>query len=222
MKPGPGTIVGRSGVGLGVTLLCLLGVAVGIGCSRVGGGAGAVDTPEAALGVVLAEETTRLLGGKGAVVILTEAGAAPGTEAAVERFAAALRGQSGVKVVATERLEQIDPLLRTLNPGGSAIPPDAFLRAVAAHPQADALVSFVGVPAVPPASAGGAQRRAKLIAVWNTAGSPELERALAQGAVTLAVVARDEAPASGGAASRRAREVFDRYYLLVVPDGERG
>jgi hypothetical protein len=172
--------------------------------------------PERALGEVVAEETAKLLAQGGQVLVISGAGDAL-LEAQVKGFEAAIEKRPLLKMAGVERLKPVDPLLRTRSPGSPPYAPREFSRALQAHGQVDALVSFIGLPAEElPEWPGMRQRGCKGVVVFNTMASPEVIRALEQRRVNVAIVARDEVVAAE-TAPKTDRELFDQYYVIATP-----
>ncbi|MCL5097162.1 MAG: hypothetical protein M1608_06490 [Candidatus Omnitrophica bacterium] len=174
--------------------------------------------PEQALGEVTAEETDKLLNHRGQILLITEEAADPLLEAQIEAFQTALKKTATLNLAAVERLKPLDPLLRTMNPGGPPYLPEELLEAVKKHPQADAVVSFVGLPIGKTAELEAwKQKGGKVVAIFNTSATRPINGAMERHLVDLAIVAREEAPAPDASPPRSARALFDRYYLVLRP-----
>jgi hypothetical protein len=158
--------------------------------------------PHSALGTVLAEETSRLLNGKGQVVVVNfdPSKGFPGNLAPDTFRKVAPR--YGLTVLATE-LVVYSPQLGL---GQSALSPERLEQLLAQHVDADAIVSFVGMPALPPdASRHLPERRPRLICVGT---DPALAAVL-----DLVVVPQDQPPT--GPPPTSPRGWFDRHYRIV-------
>ena len=101
--------------------------------------------PYDALGAVTAEETAKLLGNKGQVLVMardTGANKNPSVEAELKAFQQTLKRQKGINVI-IEKV-QIPPMQMIAT--GRGVPRDQFLKALEAHPNLGAVVLFLGFP----------------------------------------------------------------------------
>src|SRR5437867_2360549 len=93
------------------------------------------------LGAVTAEETAKLLGNKGPVVVIArESAGNPSIEAEVRAFQQTLK-KNGIVLESAERIK-MTPMMMMSTGGG--MPAEDFVRIVKAHPQAGAVVLFFG------------------------------------------------------------------------------
>jgi hypothetical protein len=171
--------------------------------------------PSVAVGEVLADETVRLLGGSGKVVVVGRAVVRDGQSAASEQLASfnsAIVRRGSPTVVATEWLPRPAPL--TMNAGD--VTTDRLLQIVEKNPEADALILFAGLPPFSPALAQKLEGRpVKLLAVCGY--SPNVRRWLAARALAVAVVPRFGELPSGAPAPKTAKEWFSQEYELLTP-----
>jgi len=162
-----------------------------------------------AVGAVVAEETIRLLGNQGRVVVLTpRTGPQPSPVHAsfLRGFESELAAKRGVKIAGTERIA----------PTEAGCPATAFLDVLKQHPTADAVVSFIGPPVFQrddlkrlPA------RRPKLLALG---GDRETTRTLmGQQVLDVCLAPRRATRASVGGAAKTRREEVERLYEIVTP-----
>jgi hypothetical protein len=174
--------------------------------------------PEQALGVVAAQETEKVLGGGGRVLVIAGESADPLVTAQIAAFESVVRKDPTISSVAVERLLPMNPLLRTRNPGGPPYDTAEFARALEKHPHVDALVSFAGLPVDNSSQlATLKQQGCKVIAVFASSAPPELPGAMASHSIDLAIVLRD-APLANISSPRSLRDYFDKYYVVLKAD----
>ena len=97
------------------------------------------------LGKVTAEETAKLLGSNGQVLVMardTGADKNPSVEAELKAFQQTLKKYGGLSVI-IERI-QVTPMLMMSTGGG--VPPDQLLKVGRTHPNIAAIVLFFGFP----------------------------------------------------------------------------
>lgn len=171
--------------------------------------------PYEVLGAVTAEETARLLGGPGRVLVMVRGSGAdenPSVVAQLRAFERSLKKQGGLSLV-TVRVEAT-PMLMMATGGG--IPPDQLLAALATQANVAAVVLFGGLPALSDPEVQALRKRAvKLVVVSSF--RPDYERLMEQKVLHLAVVPRPDSPPPHVERSRTLRERFDQEYLLVTP-----
>ncbi len=168
--------------------------------------------PFAALGEVTAQETAKLLGNKGRIVVVrrdTSQYPAPEFEEQLKAFQRTIKQQSDLTLAATETA-QLDTDITT----DGRLRSDFYLNLLQKYPDAAAIVSLVG-PARPERSTdrGPAQKIPKFIAV-SLRDAP-LNRLFLSGVIQVAIVKRTgPAPQSGktGIYSRDVRQIFSGRY----------
>jgi hypothetical protein len=167
-----------------------------------------------AVGRVMAEETVRLVGHNGKVVIVTvELPQAPELKVQVKAFEKHLKLLGGVTV--KERFE-LDPGDNLKYRPGAGLSAKHFLKIARKSAGADALVSFVGAPQLSDAEFQQLKSVPRFIAETH---SPEKLGNLFQKKLLLvAIVPRYEFPAPGPRKPQTGRQWFDRYFQIVVPD----
>ncbi len=182
--------------------------------------------PYKALGAVVAEETSKLLGHKGRVVVLAaDAGKfqIPALQSQMESFKRALAKKRGLTIAAIEKVDIPMGTLMQLGSGGFAEPslglsPDQVMRVLAAHPGIDALVSFVGFPPLPDQAVTMLRQRPVKVVVVSS-HDPWLGGLLQAQIIHVAIVPRSGAPPVGAPKKPRTlQEWFDQTYLLVTPE----
>jgi hypothetical protein len=192
--------------GLMVICLCLT---AGSGCGKAKAKVG--SNRFTALGEVMAEKTTQLGDGKGALVlVVAEKDNHQSTDygLAADTFRKALG--KGMQVVATEAVKTPPVLTRGVEP----LTAEKFFELLQKYSSADYLVSFVGVP--PLTSAQIAQLPSPRPQVIEVITYNAPTKALFAGKVlSLAAVFKPESQeaALGGSA----QEIFDAQYQLVTP-----
>ena len=172
-----------------------------------------VDTYEV-LGAITAEETAKLLGNKGQVLVMargTGANKNPSVEAELNAFQKALRKHNGMNVV-TEKVE-LTPM--EVMAAGGGLPSDQLFKALAKHANIAAVVLFFGFPTLPDPELEALKKTGTKIVVVSSF-HPGYQRLLERQAIHLAVVPRSDGPAPGATAPRTLRERFDQEYLLLT------
>ena len=171
--------------------------------------------PYDVLGAVTAEETAKLLGNKGLVLLIvrdTGPNKNPSVEAELKAFQETLKKQPGLATV-IERIP-LTPMMMMATGGGA--PPDEFLKALQTHANAGAVVLFFGFPQLTePELQTLKQSGVKMVVVssFRTGYKQLLERQ----AIHLAVVPRSDAPPPGTQTPRTLRERFDQLYTTFTP-----
>lgn len=164
------------------------------------------------LGVAVAEETAKLLGSQGKVVlILPQRGnyKDPTVELQRSAFVKTLAKTKGLSLAATESLETERP--GTM--GGGGLDPEQFRQLIQRHAGAEGFVSLAGLPEFPkdaPLVLPG-----KKLLVVGSPGS-QLKALLLGGVVQVAIIPRMNPPAAG-TKPRTAREWFNSAYEVVTP-----
>ena len=171
--------------------------------------------PYAALGAVTAEETAKLLGNQGRVLVMvrdTGADRNPSVEAELKAFRQTLKKHAGLSQV-TEKI-RVTPMLMMATGGG--VPPDQLFKALATHANVGALVLFGGLPPLAEPELETLKKSGVKIVVVSSF-HPGYRRLLEQQVIHLAIVPRPEAPPPGAQPPRTLRERFDEDYAIVTP-----
>ena len=166
------------------------------------------------LGAVTAEETAKLLGNRGRVLVIardTGADKNPSVEAQLATFQRTLEKHAGLSQV-TERF-QATPLLMMATGGG--VPPDHLARALQAHPDVGALVLFCGLPPLAEAEAEALRKRGVKTVVVSSF-RPDHAELLERKVIHLVITPRPEGPPPGTRPPRTLRERFDQDYAIVT------
>ncbi|HNQ87266.1 MAG TPA: hypothetical protein PKM73_01380 [Verrucomicrobiota bacterium] len=168
-----------------------------------------------ALGAVTAEETARLLGPKGQVLVIardTGADKNPSVEAQLEAFRQTLKKQGGLRLV-TERFVATPMMMMAT---GGAVPLDHLVKALEKHATAGALVLFCGLPPLEDSVAAMLkQRKVKVVVVSSF--HPEYGPLLEQGVIHLAIVPKPNDLPPDAQPPRTVREQFDQDYAIIKP-----
>lgn len=172
------------------------------------------------LGAVTAEETAKLLGDKGRVLVMArDTGNATfqSLEAELKAFQQTLKKRPGISVV----VEKVPiPPMQMMATGG-AVPAESFLQALQSHTDLGAVVLFFAFPALSNAQLETLNKSGAKVVVVSSL-RPDYQRLLDRKAIYLAVVPRPDQPPEGGPPPRTARERFDQeYMILAAPDSTR-
>ena len=172
--------------------------------------------PSAAVGEVLAQEVSRLIGGTGTTVLISRELPKDGPSANRERLEsleAAIKRRAQLKLAPMEWLPR--PPVGTMDLG--VVTPEQFSSALGRHPDAKAFVVFAGLPPYSPALAEAVTRRSvKLVAVCGY--SADVRRWLESKALSVAVVPRFDDPPAGSPDPKSPKAWFDREFLLITPE----
>ncbi|MDE3067371.1 MAG: hypothetical protein KGJ60_07440 [Verrucomicrobiota bacterium] len=166
-----------------------------------------------AVGRVLAEQTARIVGRTGSIVlVLMETRHAPELQVQVDSF------QKNLKLLGAIAIQDrvvLDPGNNPKYRPGSGLSAKRFLKIVRKHPGVDAIVSLIGAPRMSDAQLAELKPVPRLIAETH---SPErLVNLFDRKILVAAVVPRFEFPAPGPKKPRTDQQWFDRYYQLLGP-----
>lgn len=177
--------------------------------------AGRMDlTPYESAGAVAAEETSKLVRGRGEVVlVIPDAGttADPVMESQVGAFRKALgaAGKARIRAVPTVKIDGFTAM-RT----GGAMPVERLVELLKMYRGVDAMVFFVGLPPCGPDVLGKAVIGNTRIVVL-TAPFPWYGDLVRQGLVDVGIVSRSTASSESGDQPGTSRAVFDREYEVL-------
>lgn len=194
-----------------LVVLIVAGLSALIYRTQFAGRSAETTTLPEGLGVAVAEETAKLLGGQGKVVlILPRRGnyKDPTVELQQSAFVKTLAKTKGLSLAATESLETERP--GTM--GGGGLDPEQFRQLIQRHTGAEGFVSLAGLPEFPK-DAPLALPGKKLLVVGSP--SPQLKALLVGGVVQVAIIPRTNPPT--GTKPRTAREWFNSAYEVVTP-----
>lgn len=198
-----------------LAILVIAGAATWIYRSQSGRSAKFDLNPYQALGAGVAEETAKLLGSKGSVVVIS-----PDTS---EFSNAAIEGQlssfqktlakSGLTVAATVNFK-LAPMERMAT--GGAVPRDQFLQALQSHPKAGALILFCPFPPL----AGedyAALKQSGLKVIVASGYMPDYRKLLDSQVIHLAIIPQFDTPPAGGKPPTTLRGWFEQDFLVITP-----
>jgi hypothetical protein len=165
------------------------------------------------IGEIMAEETVKLIGSKGRLVIITiPTGSEPELKTQLDAFYRRLKtlGQYEVKE------HQLDTKDQPKYGLGAGLSGRRFVRTVKNNAKADAIVSFVGAPKMADDEIAELQHPPKFIA---EAKSPDhLPKLFEKNLIQAAVASRFLFPAPGPQKPKTPQEWFDKRYQIVVAD----
>jgi len=167
------------------------------------------------LGAVTAEETAKLLGNKGQVLVLARGAGAnknPSVEAELKAFQQTLKNQKGISVI-TEMI-QVSPNQMMVTGGG--VPPEHFTKALETHSNLGAVVLFMGFPQLADSELEGLRKSGVKIVV-ACALRPGDRQLIERQVIHLAIVPRSDSPPPGAPAPRTVRERFDQEFTIITP-----
>jgi hypothetical protein len=167
-----------------------------------------------AVGQVMAEETTRLVGHLGKIVVVTvDKRTAPELKLQMAAFQKQLKVVGGITIKDTVT---VDPGENAKYRPGAGLSAKRLLKIVRKNPGADAIVSFIGAPELSEQELAQMKTAPKFIAETH---SPEkLVNLLEKKVLLSAVVPRYEFPAPGPRKPETSRQWFDRYFQILSPE----
>ena len=172
--------------------------------------------PYEALGAVAAEETAKLLGDKGSVVVIAkESGGSktPALDAQLQAFADTLKIKAGISLAANEKVK-LDPMTAMATGGG--IPGDQFLEIMRRHPKVSAVVLFVSFPSLPERDLDALKKSNTRIVVVSGC-MPGYKNLLQSQNIHVAIVPRFDNGSEAAKKPKSLREWFDQEYVVVTP-----
>jgi len=173
-----------------------------------------LDTYEV-LGAVTAEETAKLAGDHGRVLVFVrDTGKAknPWVQQQLEAFQQTLKKHAGLSLV-TEKIP-VSPIRMMASGGG--LPADQLFKALETHPDLAAVVSFFGFPQLAEPDLE-ALKKAGVKTVVVSGLRPIYKQLLELQAIQVLIVPRSSASPPGGPAPRTLRQHFDQEYTLFTP-----
>ncbi len=171
--------------------------------------------PYESLGAVTAEETAKLCGNKGQVLLMvrdTGGSKNPSVEAQINAFQKTLNRQKGMNV--TIQRIQLTPMQMMATGGG--VPPEPFLKALESHPNLTALVLFMGYPQLSDAELEQV-RKTGIKTIVASPLRPGDRRLIQRQAIQIALVPKPEAPPPNAPAPKTLRERFDQDFMIITP-----
>lgn len=167
------------------------------------------------VGAVTAEETAKLLGNKGQVLILTrDLGPVndPSMEAQLEAFQQTLKKHAGMNVTVAKI--QIPPMQMMALGGG--VPPDQLFKSLQAHPNLAAAVLFLGFPQLADSELDKLKKTGIKFVVVSSL-RPGYKRLLERQVIHLVIAPRAGIAPPEGRAPRTIRERFDQENVVFTP-----
>ena len=165
------------------------------------------------IGEVMAEQTARVLGPKGKVLLLIiPTGSAPELETQLQAFHRTLAKLGNYDL----KEHEFDTRDQAKYGVGSGLSGRRFLRAIKNNSTADALVSFVGAPQLSDEELAQLTRKPKFIA--ETRSVENLPKLFEKQIIQVAVVSRFVFPAPGPQKPRTTQELFDKRYQVIAAD----
>jgi len=167
-----------------------------------------------AVGQVIAEETSRLVGHLGKIVVVTvDNHTAPELKIQIDSFQNHLKQLGGITI---KDIIVLDPGYNPKYRPGAGLSAKRFLKIVRKNPGADGIVSFVGSPELTAEELTQMKAVPKFIAETH---SPEkLVNLLEKKILLSAIVPRFEFPAPGPRKPQTSRQWFDRYFQILSPE----
>jgi len=163
----------------------------------------------AAVGEVLAEETIKLVGDSGRIVVITlEEGQSRELDMHYEAFKDGLK-KSSIKIIRTDTISGA----KSKYGPGLGMSGRRFVRAVAKYPDADAIVSLVGLPEADEEELKELEGKSIPKVLAFARSSKALEELFKNRWLDVAVVPRIQS--SGPAKPRTSREWFDKQFEIV-------
>ena len=165
------------------------------------------------LGTVAAEESAKLTGNKGEVLILVPDSGPnknPSVEAEVKAFQELLKKQK--LTMAMEKVE-VTPMLMMATGGG--VPPEQFFKALEKHKGVAAVVLLFGFPELSDADVETLKKyNVKTIVVSSFRSG--YKRFMDSGALQLVISPRQDTPPTSAQQPRTVRERFDQDFVLIT------
>jgi hypothetical protein len=172
--------------------------------------------PYRALGVGMAEETSKLLGNQGAVVVICpdlNEFKNVALEGQLQSFQNTLQKNKAMPIAATVNFK-LSAMERMAT--GGAVPRDQFLQVLQSHPKVGAVVLFCAFP--PLASEDYAALKKSGIKVVVASGYlPGYRKLLEAQVIHVAIIPQFEPPAPTGQPPKSLREWFERDFLVITP-----
>ena len=169
-----------------------------------------------ALGAVAADETAKLLGKKGEVVVVSwdsSQNKMPVIEAQVNSFERALKKHEGIQITAKEKVLRNPAQMMS---SGGAMPADQLFKVVKAHPTAGAIVLFLAFPNLSPEESKEiSEGQSKFVVISGC--NPGYKKLLMNHAISLAIIPQFDRT-QNDRPPKTVRESFDQNYQVVTPD----
>lgn len=170
--------------------------------------------PYRALGAGTAEETAKLLGNAGSVVVIspdTSDAQNAAVEGQLQSFQDALKKNKAMSIAATLNFK-VTPMERMAT--GGAVPADQFLQALKSQPKAGAVVLFCAFPQLPPQDYATLKQSGVRVVVAS-ACVPGYRKLVESQVINLAIIPQNERPVPAGKLPTTLRGWFEQEFLVV-------
>lgn len=171
-------------------------------------------SPYRALGVGTAEETAKLLGSKGSVLLIsrdTSDVSDHALEGQLKSFQETIKKIPAMSIAATEKFK-LSPMERMAT--GGAVPREQFLKALQSHPNIGAVVLFCAFPQLS-APDYAALKQSGVKVVVASACVPGYRKLVESQVIHLAIVPQFEPPAATANPPTTMRGWFEQEFLVV-------
>lgn len=165
------------------------------------------------LGAVTAEETAKLLGDKGQVLVMvrdTGPDKNPSVEAQLSAFQKTLKKHRDLSVL----VHKIQVTSMMMMSTGGGVPPQELFKALQTHADLGAIVLFFGFPQLADSELNALKKSGVKIVVVSSL-RPGYEKLLERQAIHLALVPRPEPLGTKAGKAQTVREMFDREYMVL-------
>ena len=165
------------------------------------------------VGEVMAEQTSRAVGPKGRLVLITiPTSNEPELRTQLQAFRRKLKRLGEYEI----KEHELDTKDQPKYGAGAGLSGRRFVRTVKNNPKADAIVSFVGAPKLSDEEIAELSRTPKFIA--ETRSPDHLPKLFEKHLIEVAVASRFLFPAPGPQKPKTAQELFDKRYQIVAAD----
>jgi len=165
------------------------------------------------IGEVMAEQTVRVAGNKGKIVLITiPTSGRPELKTQLEAFRSALNRLGQFEI----REYEMDPKDQDKYSVGSGLSGRRYVRTVNKNLDAAAFVSFIGAPNMKDEDIAELKQVPKFIAEARSVDN--LPKLFTKQLISVAVASRFNFPAPGPIQPRTLQERFDKRYQIVVAD----
>jgi hypothetical protein len=161
----------------------------------------------------MAEQTAKVLGNKGRIVLITiPAGSEPELETQMESFQRTLKKLGDYDLKEHELDTKDQPKYGI----GTGLSGRRFVRTVKNNPKADAIVSFVGAPNLSDEELAELTKAPRFIA--ESRSPDHLPKLFEKQIIQVAVVSRFAFPAPGPLKPKTPQEWFDKRYQVITAE----
>ena len=171
--------------------------------------------PYESLGAVTAEETAKLCGNQGHVLLMVhDMGGSrnPSVEAQISAFQQTLKRQKGMNVT----IQKIQSTPMQMMATGGGVPPEPFMKALESHPNLTALVLFMGFPQLTDAELEQVHKTGIKTIVASPL-RPGDRRLIQRQAIQVALVPKPDASPPNTPVPKTLRERFDQDFMIITP-----